>query len=514
MNFQIARPRPAVHRSLGWGIRWASMWVVVNQVLKVARGLIVPKLLGPAHYGLFSSLSVILGYTQYADLGVYNQLGKRLPQVLAQEGEPGFRRLARLGATWELFTMLLMGGGVLVYSLIYSGPDQAFYRPALRIVAAVIVLLNLRTLISAMVLSRSEFKQMAIGSMTADIVSFGASITLLLAFGVIGLVWGLLCAEGVALAYFVHVVGFPGFTRTMTGLQTMVLEGAALLTVAVTEQTLMTTDQLFLLHFFTREQYGVYALGLFTTSALLAGSGIFLTAFQPRVMALQAQGQTLAAIETINAGLTLYLLGLGVANGVLVLVVDLVIHFYIPKYSSGMLSVTLMPLLALARAPVILLRPYFIAHNSERFVITCQLAGLVTTIGLDSMVVLKGGGLPLIALASVCGYTLVSALFCLSFEKGNLKQHSEKYGLIASVIVGICGLYWFYATRAPLGAAGPYIKGSLIAMGVYSAWVGLFIWLGRRRWLRIWSFVHEPPVVTALVTSLPAVATGPSDWNG
>lgn len=492
-ELQSAATRSAANRSLGWGMRWAGLWVVASQILRVVRGLIVPKLLDPAHYGLFTSLSVLLGYAQYADLGVYDQLGKRLPQRLAQEGEAGFRQFARLGATWELFTMLLVGGSVLIYSVVYAGPDQDFYRPAFRIIALVIVTQNLRTLVAAMIRARSDFKHLAIGSMALDIVGLMAGVALLLLFGVIGLVWGLLCAEIVALTYFVRVAGFPGFTRSLRGLRVMVQEGGLLLAVALIEQTLMTTDQIFLLAFFPREQYGIYALGLFATSALLAGSGIFLTVIQPRVMALHARDQIQEAMDTVNASLTLYLLGLAVVVGALILVIDLMVYFYIPKYSAGMAAFTLMPLLALARAPVILLRPYFIARNREKFVIGCQLTGLLVAVGLDLLVVAGGGGLPQIALASVTGYMGVTALFVVNFERHSAHMDLAKYGLMAMCALGILGLFRFYALRPGGVETSGYVRDSLLAALAYSLWISAALGLGRRRWRAVWTLFRQRP---------------------
>ena len=62
VSYEPAAARP--RRSLLWGTKWAGIQVTWQFAIKIGRGLIIPKLLDPANYGLFTSLGVLLHYAQ------------------------------------------------------------------------------------------------------------------------------------------------------------------------------------------------------------------------------------------------------------------------------------------------------------------------------------------------------------------------------------------------------------------------------------------------------------------
>ena len=187
--------------SLASGAWWASLWVVFNQVVKVVRGLVIPKLLEPATYGLWTSLGVVLGYARYGDLGVNEQMAKRLPYRLGKDGETGYQELASQGTGWGLFTASIVAIGLFLWSFAYQGPALDFYRTALRVLALIVIAQKLRFIGGTFLRSRQDFRHLAIGAMLVDGLGLVSAITLLLLFGLIGLVWSLLLTELVVAAY-------------------------------------------------------------------------------------------------------------------------------------------------------------------------------------------------------------------------------------------------------------------------------------------------------------------------
>src|ERR1035437_5831830 len=72
-------------RSLAWGMKWSSIYVGWSFFTRLIRGLVIPRIMAPAQYGLFASLSVLLNFSQYSDLGMRLSMAKRLPYTLAKE---------------------------------------------------------------------------------------------------------------------------------------------------------------------------------------------------------------------------------------------------------------------------------------------------------------------------------------------------------------------------------------------------------------------------------------------
>ena len=489
--------RPLLH-----GARWSALWIIFNQITKVVRGLVIPRLLEPSLYGMWASLSLVLGYAQYADLGVNQQMGKRLPYRLGQEGEAGFRDLAQQGTGWGLMTSGLAAVVLFLWSFWYSGPNPGFYKVALGLVGLSVIAQKLRVMGSTLLGSRFLFRQAAIGGMLVDGVGLVLAVLFLLQWGVMGLVWAFLATEFLVAAYYFSRIGFPLPTFVPAQTLPMVSEGFLLLAVTLIEQALMTVDQVYLVSFFPREQYGIYALGLFLTSALLSASGVFLTVTQPKVMHLAGEGKLDEARTVVRASLLLYLVILALLVGMAVFGMDLAVSYYLPKYQAGLHVFVLMPLMALVRGPVILLRPLFLARNQEKFLIAIELVGLGAAAVLDTLVVIYRPSLILIAMASILGYGLVAA--CMAWSVHAFSRVSEagsnRFTLFLSMssMAGVAGLFAFYGARssASVGIAH-YVGEGFLAGTVYTTWVGLFVWAGRRHWQQAWRIFRHGSAVPA-----------------
>lgn len=492
-NLNPLRPGVGVHsaRPLLHGARWSSLWIIFSQVTKVIRGLIVPKLLDPSSYGLWSSLSVLLGYARYADLGVNEQLAKRLPYRLGKEGEAGYRELARQGTGWGIITSGVVAVALLGWSFLYSGPHPEFYRVALRLIALAAIAQKLRFMGSTLLGSRFMFRQSAIGGMLVDGVGLVLAIGFLIRWGVLGLVWAFLATEFVVAIYYFAQIGFPIPTFVPSRTLPMVREGFVLLAVVLAEQALMTVDQLFLISFFPKEQYGIYALGLFLTTALLSASGIFLTVTQPKVMHLAGEGKLDEARKVVRTSLTLYIVMLAAVIGATVLGTDLIVSFYLTKYQTGLGVFVLMPLLALVRGPVILLRPLFLARNQEKRLVAIEVFGLALAVALDALVIALHPSLAFVASASILGYGLVVLMLALDLRavSDNSERGSNRFILAITLasIAGTIGLFLFYSSRGSAGTdVSQYLVTGVLVCASYTAWVGLFVWAGRRHWQEAW----------------------------
>ena len=107
------------------------------------------------------------------------------------------------------------------------------------------------------------------------------------------------------------------------------------------------------------------------------------------------------AKKVVSSTLSLYGLGLAVGLGMLPPVAAAALRFYLTRYQPGIGLYILIPALALARGPVSLLRPFFLAQNQERRLIAYGIIGLLSAVVLESLVVAFRGGLIEIALASL-----------------------------------------------------------------------------------------------------------------
>jgi len=473
-------------KSLIWGASWTFVYVIVQFIIKIGRGLVIPFLLVPAAYGLWSSLGVLLRYVRYADLGVQAQLSKRLPYLLGKKGESAYWNLAKVGLSWNFCVSICVFTILFLASYLYQGNHAQFYQSALRLLAFVILLQNLRNVFVALLNAWEEFKTVTIQGILVDSFNFLFAVVGVLWIGVLGLVWALLLSEIIGIIYCLYRLipfGLKQYRWKLQGVVATIREGLVLLAVAFLETLMMTIDQIFLLRYFSKAQYGIYALGLFLVSTLIAVSAIFVT-HQPRILSLAGKGQVEKSMQLVEANLVLYTLVIVLCIPFFQLLTDLLVHFYLDKYTTGIAFYVLMPIIALARGPVIILRGYFIALHKERHVIMFQILGLALAAILNMITIWQGGGFFHIILASTLGYLLTGILMSIHFEKGWKKKDNVKYFILIINMLLVILMFAFYYLRSPLSTdVLTYIGYSLTAFVVYTTCTIIILYVTRNCWL-------------------------------
>ena len=491
---QTSVPLRTEKRSLLWGMRWIAAAAGFSYVIRLSRGVVLPKLLPPDSYGLAMSLLLPLTYLRYADLGVLDQLGKRLPYFRAIEGEEGFRRHFDLGAAWTLGTAVLSAVGVIVASFWLGGAKAAYYRVGLRLVAAIVVAQRVHFLLTIMLNAREEFRHSQIGNMLAEGSVFVYCVLGVVWWGPIGMIWAMLFGEITVSIYLVTKAHLPRLRYALRPMITMVREGLLLLGVALTELVLQTIDQMFLLKFFPVAQYGLYVLGTAYLSLFEVSRSLF-DAAQPRVMSLTGAGKDVEAKTVVSTTLVLYglILAGAVCGGVLCAAVAL--RFYLTRYQAGMGLYVLMPIIAILRGPAGLLRPFYLSRNWERRLILYEGAGLLTMVVLDSLAVALKTGLVGIAVATACGWGVSSVLLLRGFEGsvGALIKQFKRYTPYLASTIGVVGLYEFWRVSSAGAPGSINIVRLSVAALVYGLGMLVVIYFARAEWLAALRVVRARP---------------------
>jgi len=428
--------------SLMWGASWAATQIVMIFIIKTLRGLIIPFILAPQSYALWATIGVLLGYLRYADLGVHASLAKRLPVFLANDDRDSYQKMIGLGLSWNLVIGMLLTIGLVAASFLYKGENQHFYQPALLILAVTIVFQNIRTLCNEIIRSRCDYKGVSMQSIIGDVASFIAAVVGVIFFGELGLVASILVGEVFGLGYcIIRLIdlGFDDIRLYLQGLTSVIREGLLLLLVGFIEMIMMTLDQIFLINFYDNSEYGLYAFGLFIVSMLIAMSMIFVT-HQPYILRLADLGRKKECASLLEANLVLYLTIIAICTPLMFFAIDLLLNYYLKEYQPGLMLYILMPIIALARAPVVILRGYFIAYHQEKNLIRWQLSGLMLMLILNFLIIDWSLSYEWF-IASICaGYGLTGGLMFRKFCADN-SQIGNYYRYMIYIILLVLGSY-------------------------------------------------------------------------
>lgn len=483
-----------VGRSLAWGAKWESLRIGWQFLLKIVRGLVIPKILAPGDYGLFASLGVVLSYTQYADLGVQYRLAKRLPQALANGGEEAYRKMAGQGGAWILSTSASIAICAFLFSFLQHGKSMAFYASAFRLVACVIVAAAVRQFLSVCLSAREEFRDATLGSIVLESTSLLAAIVLLFWIGILGLVWAVFLAEIAGCVYYLCRLGVFPLEFRWSQIWPMVREGGLLLTISIVDTVLLTIDQMFILGFYPKEQYGLYSFALFVAGAALSFSGVFLTILLPRVQRLEAEGSREEAHRIGSASLHIYCLLTVAFLGILIPSVCSVIRFYLPKYDAAIPICVLLAGYSLVRGPAIILRPIYLSKNRESRLLSFQVLGVGLALGLDSLVIWSGGGLAAMAVSSLTAYAVVSGLMCWEFEyRFGFAAAFGKYVIVPIGGLGIAAVYLVFRFRGPSLNPARFLTEATAIFVTWAVAVTVFAYVTRRDLFRVVALFFEHP---------------------
>jgi len=481
-------------RRLAWGLKWSSASIIWQLVIKVVRGLIIPKLLIPTEYGLFASLGIILAYLKYLDLGISYQLSKELPFHIGRNDRSLYLASLKQGGAWTIFSSLLGGLGIFIYSFLHKRTEFTwFYLPALQILALVFFFSQLRNLLGNVFNAKESFAIGAIGSIIVDSTSFVFAIILLLFLGVIGLVWSLFIAELAGVIYYYYKLGVTPFTFKIKGLFQRLKSSSLQLAIAVGATLLMTIDQLFVLKFYPRQEYGIYALGLFFSTFLVAISGIFLGIIQPRVMFLRGKESPLEIYSTFEHCITAYFLTTVIFLAFLFPGIGFLIHFYLPKYEAGLPVYALQTGIAFSMGLVILFRPFYLTQDREKHLICYQTLTIALAILLDSIIILKKGSMFQISAVSIISFILLGAFMCWEFESSyskfiyKSKHYLTKYCCLLVGVMGAAIFHYFWTKLDITLFYSKYIWKTINFSLFYFSLIAIFVILKR---LAFWESIQ------------------------
>jgi len=263
----------------------ASQYVARAVVL--ARGLLAAAALGPAGFGGWNAINLVLDYGGYAPCGAVQGLDLRLPAPTARgEADAAVRLLAGAwsviaagGLLFSLAVLLALGAGhpVLLRDLGW---------PAALLALAVVLLQLALTYHGSALRARGLFTVLSATSAVQALVGGGLGVALVWRWGIAGLLWGWLVGTLVALAWTRSAVpdvplrpGPPG-----DGLA-LARAGAPLFASFAASLVLRSVDRLALIRYGSPSDLGAYSLGLMAVGLVLylpeaAGMVVF-----PRVAA-------------------------------------------------------------------------------------------------------------------------------------------------------------------------------------------------------------------------------------
>jgi O-antigen/teichoic acid export membrane protein len=114
------RSQAPAQPSVGFLIGTLAGGNLLSTVLRMAGGLIVARLVLPPVLGLFNGISLVLGYTRFLQLGIFNGLNRELPYYVGRGDRERVNELASAAQAWFIALGSLIGLALLAIAAWYE----------------------------------------------------------------------------------------------------------------------------------------------------------------------------------------------------------------------------------------------------------------------------------------------------------------------------------------------------------------------------------------------------------
>ena len=380
----------------GWDLPLFAVATGLDQGGRLALNLAAAVVLGPADFGAWVVITLLLQYAVFLALGIPNGAGREIPRALGRGDPDAAAHTEDIASGGILATGLLASVAALVVAPIAVGQDAGLHASTLLLLALAVFLQQAFVLEQVLFRSRLRFRpasvQLAVQGAAAPVVG----ITLLLAgWGLDGLLLARVAVLVVALAMAGRTLArLPRPRWDPVGLRALIAIGLPLLAAGILLVLLITVDRWIVLALLGREALGVYGLVGFAASSLLLVPIMISQQYYPRLAFARGEGHDAATLLRMARGQGLLA---AMLTGLAALFVAAAAWFGIP---------IALPAYREAIGPILVVLVGMVAYSSgsaygnllnlwdrQRYHLAIQAVVLVTAVALGVGLVLLGWGI-------------------------------------------------------------------------------------------------------------------------
>jgi len=308
-----------------------------STLIGFARGVALAALLDPHSLGAMTAVGLVVSYAQYADLGVGLSLSREIPARLG-EGRPASADQATWnGAVFRFLVAVVVALGLLLVARFGMANADPSLRFGFMTVAGVVVLQSVWGLGQIVLQARLRFSWAAAVSLSFAAANLAAGIGGAVFWGVRGVFVGQIMASLVGMIVALAATGIPRQRQlSLHEIRQLGRVGLPLATLNFAAVNLVSIDQLMTAALLGQTALGMYAIVMYTGTALYLLPTAIAQVVGPRLVRRYAEHHDIAAIaehtwvpvEVLAVSLPLLIAGAWV-------VVPFLIDAFLPAYHSA-----------------------------------------------------------------------------------------------------------------------------------------------------------------------------------
>jgi O-antigen/teichoic acid export membrane protein len=386
----------------------------VGMLVSAVRSVVVMAYLGPHRRGVQRWVQLLKSYLANAGIAFRHGVSKELPMAVGAGDEERAAEIEDAGFTSVLLVTALTAVGMLVYALLFAGPDRET-RTAYAAGAGILLAEELVVLYFCVLRSWGNFGILAL----ADLVRTAAYFTLVaggaVLLGLTGVMVGWLVGALVVLAYL--EVGsrlVVAIDLDWGRIARLALVGLPVALISFSDLLLRSVDGTILVRYYGLEQFGLYSMAMQMAAYLFAIPQSAGFVIWPRVL------ESYGAKDETGGRRRRVLLPTIAAAGIMPVVAGMAylglppaIELLIPRFADSVPAAQVLGMGSVLLALPLATNSALVASNREAVVIGTKLAGAALAGGLTWHLVTRAAPLEQVALAACLGFGLAAVLSLL-----------------------------------------------------------------------------------------------------
>lgn len=384
----------------------------------ILSGLVIAKVLGPAAFGVFSALTLIVNYSQYSHLGLMTAMVKKVPFYNGKKEYNKAKETKDIVFSVTIITIILISIGLIIASFFIKNLALNTIN-SLRIIAAVIILQQIFFFYQDHL--RVEKKFLMIGKILLiySITYFISIIILIIKFRLEGVFFASLIAYTIVLLYLFNKERFKFKIKIMPGKTVQLIRfGFPLFTMGIIGIFLASIDKIMIIKFMDKTQLGYYSIAIMIAGIIyFVPHAISYVTFS-HILERYGKKEDKAHIKNYlfqPTSILSYLMPIVI--GLVFITAPVAIYYILPQYIQGITSVKILVCAIFFMSVTTAAGNFLITINKERKILLFQAISVILAIILNYIFIMMGYGIKGVAIATAISYFFYSiGIFVYSFR--------------------------------------------------------------------------------------------------
>jgi O-antigen/teichoic acid export membrane protein len=425
-----------------------SASAIVSQALGLIAGFWVARLLGPADFGVWNAVSLVLVYGAYLEFGALSAMGRDLPFYHGKRDVEKAATLEGAARRVTIFGALVAALFVIAFSFLPTHSSNMTL--GLQAMAVVLILQQVYTYHRVVLRSHNDFKELGQQQVLLAIVSSGLAILFVVFGGLLGRLVAAILAQALIVLYALRRnpwIAVPEFN--LSDLWPVLRVGLPILLSGLVLSFLATVDRLMVITFLGEKQLGYFGLALLLTTVVSLIPATANQVLYPRIThQYGSSGNNVAALRAFVLTPPVILSALlPVLIGSLYLSLPLVISVLLPAYIPGIAAARIL-IVGIFFSCILGLTDYFLVTigKLKQYAIFGCIA-LLLNIVLDYLFLRMGYGIEGIAIGgTLITYYIYSCIvigYALSHYTKRIGDWVRFFARLWLPFITMIGLLWF-----------------------------------------------------------------------